>query len=331
MGVDEFNRISRMIHLNNVEAEIPRGREGHDPWSKVRPILDKINQKSKHHYTPSQNVSIDESMIGMKNRCVFLQYMPNKRHARFGVKKFQLCDTDSNGYLSHVHLYAGKDLDVLREEVQAHAVVRTLMQESQFLNKGYRLFTDNFYTKPKTAEFLFANKTALVGTVRVNSVGMLKNVAKQKLQVGEAKFWRKYPSDMLAVTFREKKSQTKPVLAHSTCHDAGMETKTIKGKQKTKPVLIFYYNKYMGGVDLSDKKIYHYAAERSTRRYWKKIFHNLIDIAILNSWILFSLSTGKKLDRERFIIEVVENLCEGDDIANALPPAPQPVLWNFIQ
>ncbi|GFN86475.1 PiggyBac transposase uribo2 [Plakobranchus ocellatus] len=193
------------------------------------------------------------------------------------------------------------------------------MQESQLLIKGYRLFTDNFYTKPKTAEFLFANKTALVGTVRVNSVGMPKNVAKQKLQVGEAKFWRKYPSDMLAVTFREKKSQTKPVLAHSTCHDAGMETKTIKGKQKTKPVLIFYYNKYMGGVDLSDKKIYHYAAERSTRRYWKKIFHNLIDIAILDSWILFSLSTGKKLDRERFIIEVVENLCEGDDIANSLP------------
>ncbi|GFN86474.1 PiggyBac transposase uribo2 [Plakobranchus ocellatus] len=88
MGVDEFNRISRMIHLNNVEAEIPRGREGHDPWSKVRPILDKINQKSKHHYTSSQNVSIDESMIGMKNRCVFIQYMPNKRHAPFGVNNF---------------------------------------------------------------------------------------------------------------------------------------------------------------------------------------------------------------------------------------------------
>ncbi|GFO12894.1 hemicentin-1 isoform a [Plakobranchus ocellatus] len=47
--------------------------------------------------------------------------------------------------------------------------------------------------------------------------------------------------------------------------------------------------------------------------------------------ILFSLSTGKKLDRERFIIEVVESLCEGDDITNALPPAPQPQAEQIVE
>ncbi|GFR62110.1 PiggyBac transposase Uribo1 [Elysia marginata] len=52
MGVDEFNRISRMIHLNDVTREIPRGREGYDPWSKIRPLLDKIKTKSKQYYTP---------------------------------------------------------------------------------------------------------------------------------------------------------------------------------------------------------------------------------------------------------------------------------------
>ncbi|GFO18881.1 PiggyBac transposase uribo1 [Plakobranchus ocellatus] len=32
MPVDEFNLISRMIHLNNSEREIARGEEGYDPW-----------------------------------------------------------------------------------------------------------------------------------------------------------------------------------------------------------------------------------------------------------------------------------------------------------
>ncbi|GFN98692.1 PiggyBac transposable element-derived protein 4 [Plakobranchus ocellatus] len=92
-----------------------------------------------------------------------------------------------------------------------------------------------------------------------------------------------------------------------------MEEKVIRGKTKKKPSAIFDYNMYMGGVDISDKKICHYASERSTRRYWKKIFQNLLDISVLNSWIIYTLHTGKKLDRHRFLIEIVEALCEGHE------------------
>ncbi|CAL1532412.1 unnamed protein product, partial [Lymnaea stagnalis] len=114
-------------------------------------------------YTPSRHISIDESLIGRKNRSVFIQYMPNKRHARFGIKKYQLCD--SNGYVFHIEMYSGKDFDIRHDEAQAFGV-------SNLLNKGYHLFTDNFYTKPKLAEYLYQNKTLLTGTVRANSKGM---------------------------------------------------------------------------------------------------------------------------------------------------------------
>ena len=63
----------------------------------------------------------------------------------------------------------------------------------------------------------------------------------------------------------------------------------------------------MGGIDLLNKNIYSLAAERSTRRYWKKIFFNFVDTADLNSFIIHSLHTGKEMDRDRFVMEVLES------------------------
>ncbi|GFS08735.1 PiggyBac transposable element-derived protein 4 [Elysia marginata] len=145
-----FALIDRMLHISNIEEEIRRGQEGFDPWVKIRLVLDKVNSSATRFYIPSRNISIDESMIGMKNRCVYIQFMPNKRHARFGIKKFEVCD--SNGYVVHVRLYAGKDFDIHHDEGQAFGVVKELMTVSQLLNKGYHLHTDNFYTKLAAAQ-----------------------------------------------------------------------------------------------------------------------------------------------------------------------------------
>ena len=74
------------------------------------------------------------------------------------------------------------------------------------------------------------------------------------------------------VAFREKKSQRKPVLMLSTSEAAGMMlVRTAAGVVKQKPKCIAAYNKYMGGVDISDRKVYHVSAERPSKRYWMKI------------------------------------------------------------
>lgn len=319
MNANLFFLIHRMLHISNITSEKQKGEVGFDPWCKIREVLDKVNHSSKAFYVPSRNISIDESMIGMKNRVVYIQYMPNKRHARFGIKKFQLCD--SNGYIFHIQLYAGKDFDVHHEEGQAFAVVKHLMETSQLLNKGYHLYTDNFYTRPLLAEYLLERKTLLTGTVRANSKGLPEEKS-SKLQVGECKFWRK--GEMLCLSFREKKSQTKPVLLLTTAHNAVVQENVIRGREKKKPEAIFDYNAFMGGVDISDKQLYHYASDRSTRRYWKKIFQNLMDVSVLNSWILFNLSVpeGKKLKRDKYILSIVEDLC---NCHLAAPPLPRPV------
>ena len=314
MSFNLFSLISRMLHISDVTREKKRGEIGFDPWCKVRPLLDQFNAAAKQYYTPSQQVSIDESMIGMKNRCVYIQYMPKKRHARFGIKKFQLCD--SNGYIIHVELYGGKDFDVHRDEGQAIGVVKQLLEQAQFYNKGYILHTDNFYTKPSLAFDLLKKKTLITGTVRANSKGLPRGIPK-KLSVGETRFWRK--GEVLIAAFREKKSQRKPCLVLSTAHNASIQEVEIRRKTVKKTSMVLDYNKYMGGVDVSDKMVCHLAAKRATRRYWKKICQNLLDMGVLNSWILHNITVEASMPRDKFIMSLVESLC-----APFEPPTPHP-------
>ena len=146
-------------------------------------------------------------------------------------------------------------------------------------------------------EYLWKHKTLL----------NLPQKKSTRLRVGESKFWRK--GDTLCISFQEKKSQTKPVLLLSTTHNAEVQEQIKRDKTKRKPSCIFEYNKYMRGVDMSDKQLYHHVAERSASRYWKRIFQNLLDISILNSWIIFKLQREKKMSRDKIILNIVESLC----------------------
>ena len=48
------------------------------------------------------------------------------------------------------------------------------------------------------------------------------------------------------------------------------------------------YNKYMGGVDKSDQFISYHKVLRKTVKYWKTTFFHLLDVAIVNSHIIYN-------------------------------------------
>lgn len=84
MPINRFQSIRSAFHLSSLEP-IPKGQPGHDPWYKIRPFYDAMNNAFKYYFIPGQNICLDESLFGIKNRCTFIQYLPNKRHCRFGV------------------------------------------------------------------------------------------------------------------------------------------------------------------------------------------------------------------------------------------------------
>ncbi|XP_066955684.1 piggyBac transposable element-derived protein 4-like [Macrobrachium rosenbergii] len=318
MSLDDFLLISRFFHVSDSSKVKPRGDPNFDPWHKIRPFLDSCNELFKRHYKPKETVSIDESMIGMRNRFGYIQYMPNKRHSRYGIKKFELFEADV-GYVFHTDLYSGRDFYASgSEKGLSHTVVMSILEKSRLLNKGYHLVTDNFYTKVPLAEALLENKTSLTGTIRINSKGLPQILKKEKMKVGEPLYVRK---GQLLTCGVKGKATRKPVYLLSSYAHAENITLQKRHGEVVKPKVINDYNIGMGGVISVTKSYTSMLRKRPSRRYWKKIFTHLLDIAVLNAYIMYQQNTDKPVKRSEFLRLIVACLCCNEERFYPLIPA----------
>ncbi|KAG8250158.1 hypothetical protein J6590_108338 [Homalodisca vitripennis] len=322
MSLHRFQIIRANFHISSLRA-IPKNHPGHDPWYKIREFYNSLNDSFKKYFTPDQNISLDESMVGMKNRCSFIQYLPNKRHARFGVKKFELCDSKTS-YVLHSELYSGKGfLADGSDDAFTQKVVLHIMNKCRLLKKNYHLYTDNYYTKLPLVQTLLDNQTYLSGTINKNSKGICKTLIEMKLQAKESVYFRK--NKILLVGYKEKKTRKPVYLISSALHaDDRLFRSKKSGIEAIKPVVINEYNLHMGGVDNKDKSIYHLTCTRPSKKYWVKIFENFLDMALLNSYILYKQNTDKPMDRHHFTVMIVESLIDDSKEANDSPPQANP-------
>ena len=179
MSRTRFKQIVRYLHCADNISSVST-----DKLRKLRSVVDMLNVSFRQMYTPSQCLSIDESMVGTKCRISFLQYMP-KKPKKFGIKLWALCES-LTGYCLQFQVYTGK-VESAVEHGLAYRVVFDLMKH--YLDKGYHLYMDNFYTSYELFTDLLRHKTGACGTVRSNRLGFPKQLqGKIKMQRGEAKF-----------------------------------------------------------------------------------------------------------------------------------------------
>ncbi|CAC5402938.1 unnamed protein product [Mytilus coruscus] len=164
---NRFQLVLKFLHLVDNRKIAPRNSSSYDPIAKFKPIVDHFNLKAKTHYSPSQNLFIDESLIGTKSRTILRQYIPTK-HAKFGVKLWMLTEAIT-GYCFHFNVYKGKIYDPTpARETQDSYVVTSLLRAAGLLNKWYHVFCDSFFTSLALAKRLLNLHTYTTGTVRSN-------------------------------------------------------------------------------------------------------------------------------------------------------------------
>ena len=80
MSTNKFDEITKYLHLvDNTSLN------SNDKFSRVRPLLDKVNEQCLSNYLPEQTVCVDESVVSYFNRYVCKQFMKNKP-VKFGCK-----------------------------------------------------------------------------------------------------------------------------------------------------------------------------------------------------------------------------------------------------
>ena len=125
------------------------------------------------------------------------------------------------------------------------------------------------------------------------------------------------------MSYRQKKSQNKPVLMLSTFKGAYSVLHRKKADQ-TIPAMVDSYNQCMGGVDSSDQVMYSYLSERKSRNWAKKVVFSLLTRLLMNSYILYSRSIPKPKKRIEFIKDMIDSLVQDFKTLHTQPAIDKP-------
>ena len=199
------------------------------------------------------------------------------------------------------------------------------------------MFFDNFYSSVVLLKDLFDLGVLATGTIRENRKEFPENLKNGKqwarnLERGSMRWERKPPCLIMQWV------DNKVVSVVTTLDNANDKVTTVRKSKANdewtdivvnQPKAIDNYNKYMNGVDRSDQLIGTNNVNRKCLKWWKTLFFHLIDIAIVNGFILFRQHQAAFPDDEalkrpsnysigNFREEVIRKICDFPEYAE--PP-----------
>ncbi|XP_041455728.1 piggyBac transposable element-derived protein 4-like [Lytechinus variegatus] len=282
MTKNRYEKLSQYLHCSNVRQPV----EENDKVHKVSNFIKTLQRNFPLMFVPGQSLSVDEAMIKFNGRLSWKQYMPPKP-TKWGIKLWCLCDSVT-GYCLAFQVYTGRAVN--QQEVQTfglgYTVVMGLMRE--FLLQNHIVYADNFFSSIPLVEDLLQADTCYCGTLRKDRVGVPRALSEVKLDKYDNVKWAK--DQVMLTKWKDKRD----FYTISTSNDGSdIHKPRTRFQQRniiTIPSVIAEYNAQMGGVDHADQLRSYYNVGR-TGRWWKYLFWGLLNVAIINAYILWEVSS----------------------------------------
>lgn len=153
---------------------------------------------------------------------------------------------------------------------------------------------DNFFSSCSLFENLLNRNTFACGTVRSSSKGLptfMRKNKKNDKSMARGEFQFGVNNKTAAVKWMDRK----PVCFLSSVHNP-RKVSTVLRRQRNGirievgcPEVVKVYNQSMGGVDKFDQLRECYAVGRRSVKWWHRIFYYLLDLAIVNGFVMWKL------------------------------------------
>lgn len=297
MNWTRFYFLLRCLRFDNKDSRSARILL--DKLAPIRDLFDTITASFTKFYSPSQFVTIDEKLEAFRGRCNFRQYIPSKPN-KYGIKIYALTDAKMF-YTLKMEVYTGKQPEgPYSVDNSSMAVVLRLCDVIH--NTGRNITCDNFFTSiPLIDKLEQEYKLTVIGTIRKNKRELPNQFVNIRNREEKSSLFG-HRSNCTLVSYVPKKS--KNVLLVSSMHD-GAKIDEETGK----PEIIMDYNATKGGVDMVDKMCETYNVARGTNRWPMVIFYSLMNVAGINSYIIYTQNNPSiKTNRRQFLEELSYDL-----------------------
>ena len=315
MTSKEFLTMKRYLHFCD------NNHPNDDRLRKIRALVDML--RCRFMRVPlEENLSIDEQMVPFKGRSSLKQYLPKKPH-KWGYKIYVM--SGNSGFAYDMEVYSGKNDNVLAEgETDCGASGNVVIRLSRAVpnNAGHKVFFDNYFCSPELQVSLAHRGIHSLGTVRCNRLPNLTVISDTELKKkGRGAHMEKVAKVDDVTLSVVRWFDNRPVTFLSTFVGAQPITETKRFSRVTHseqqvacPRVVKVYNAHMGGVDLLDALIGLYRTHIRSKKWYHRIFFHLIDLTIVNSWLLYrrcggNVDGGKQLSLHDFKACVAEGLC----------------------
>lgn len=278
---NRFKSFLKYVTFDN--KAIRRERQCIDSMAAIREVWEIFQGNLKKWYTPSPWLTVDEQLYGFRGYSPGRAYMKSKP-ARYGIKFFWLCDA-RNGFALAGEIYSGRGQEG-RNVGLAEKIVLSLT--AFYADSGRNIFTDRYFTSYSLCSRLLEKRLTLTGTIlstRREVPLEMRNVRNREL-FSTKELWDT-ENKVLLLSWVPKKG--KNVLLLSSLHNAA---EPQQNRDDKKPLVIHDYNTGKGGVDLLDSCIDDFSCKRKTNRYPLVIFFNILDISVINAFIIFKQSSA---------------------------------------
>ncbi|XP_035227751.1 piggyBac transposable element-derived protein 3-like [Stegodyphus dumicola] len=207
MSRNRYLEIKRYLHISdNSDLErIPLGER--DNLFKIRPLIDKLNDKFQQFGVFSESLCIDEQMVRYYRHHYLKQFIRGKR---FGFKQWAICCSQT-GYCYQSQVYEGKSKKLGDDESISGLGTSVVLQRVSIFQtpNARKVYFDNFFTGFSLMKHLRDIDVRATRTVRFNRMNKCpiatdKEINKKERGAYDYRFDSR--NEILAVTWNGNKA-----------------------------------------------------------------------------------------------------------------------------
>lgn len=269
---------------------------------KIQPVVDHLNKLFPTLYTLGRNLALDEFFTMCKGWLSINQKIRTKA-AKKGIKTYEVCESDT-GFLWRVEVHTGSFQERHESPVSSPIPSLVLRLLRGLENKGFTIWMDKYYNSPALSRMLKSLGFDCVGTLLRNRQFIpleIANLGQTSLAINEVIACTS--TDVDVVAWRDKRL----VCLTSTYHGNAISEE----QGKLLPTVVSDYNVCMGGVDRKDQLLAMYPIEcKRTRCWYKKFFRRLLNVSVLNAYIIFNRSpvSPSRTTHQQFRLDLINEL-----------------------